>query len=184
MASNKYLDSEGLLYFWQKIKSTFAKTADVPTKTSDLTNDSGFISGYTETDPTVPAWAKASSKPSYTASEVGAIATSAKGTASGVCPLDANGKVDTSYLPSYVDDVIEAYPRSGATELSSAWLSLTSGGAALSPEAGKIYVLMAASTSYGANSQFRWGGSTYVKLSSGEGISNITNAEIDTIVAS
>ena len=43
--------------------------------TSDLTNDSGFISGYTETDPTVPAWAKAASKPSYTANEVGALPT-------------------------------------------------------------------------------------------------------------
>ena len=29
------------------------------------------LQGFTETDPTVPAWAKASSKPSYTASEVG-----------------------------------------------------------------------------------------------------------------
>lgn len=48
-------------------------TVAVPTKTSDLTNDSGFITGYTETDPTVPAWAKASTKPSYTASEVGAL---------------------------------------------------------------------------------------------------------------
>ena len=46
---------------------------EVPTKTSDLVNDSGFITGYTETDPTVPAWAKASTKPSYTASEVGAL---------------------------------------------------------------------------------------------------------------
>ena len=66
----------------------------IPTKTSDLTNDSGFLTqhqslagyatetwvgqqgfltSYTETDPTVPAWAKASSKPSYTASEVGAL---------------------------------------------------------------------------------------------------------------
>lgn len=44
----------------------------VPTKTSELTNDSGFITEYTETDPTVPAWAKAATKPSYTASEVGA----------------------------------------------------------------------------------------------------------------
>ena len=44
----------------------------IPTKTSELTNDSGFITGYTETDPTVPAWAKAASKPTYTASEVGA----------------------------------------------------------------------------------------------------------------
>lgn len=66
----------------------------IPTKTSDLTNDSGFLTqhqslagyateqwvgqqgfltSYTETDPTVPAWAKASTKPSYTASEVGAL---------------------------------------------------------------------------------------------------------------
>ena len=48
----------------------------VPTKTSQLTNDSGYLTGYTETDPTVPAWAKAASKPSYSASEVGAVPTS------------------------------------------------------------------------------------------------------------
>lgn len=47
-------------------------TTVIPSKTSDLTNDAGFITGYTETDPTVPSWAKASSKPSYTAQEVGA----------------------------------------------------------------------------------------------------------------
>ena len=34
-------------------------------------NNAGFLTSYTETDPTVPAWAKASTKPSYTASEVG-----------------------------------------------------------------------------------------------------------------
>ena len=44
----------------------------VPTKVSELTNDSGYLTSYTETDPTVPAWAKASRKPTYTASEVGA----------------------------------------------------------------------------------------------------------------
>ena len=32
------------------------------------------LQSYTETDPTVPSWAKASSKPSYTAQEIGAIA--------------------------------------------------------------------------------------------------------------
>jgi hypothetical protein len=31
------------------------------------------LQSFTETDPTVPSWAKASSKPSYTASEVGAL---------------------------------------------------------------------------------------------------------------
>jgi lysophospholipase L1-like esterase len=61
-----------------KIDSLATKN-EVPTKTSELTNDSGFITDYTETDPTVPAWAKASTKPTYTASEVGA---DASGTAS------------------------------------------------------------------------------------------------------
>lgn len=46
---------------------------NVPTKTSHLTNDSGFLTSYTETDPTVPSWAKQSSKPTYTAAEVGAL---------------------------------------------------------------------------------------------------------------
>ena len=45
----------------------------VPTNVSAFTNDAGYITGYTETDPTVPSWAKASTKPSYTASEVGAL---------------------------------------------------------------------------------------------------------------
>lgn len=40
----------------------------IPTNTSDLNNDSGFISQ--ETDPTVPSWAKQSSKPTYDYSEI------------------------------------------------------------------------------------------------------------------
>ena len=46
-----------------------------PTKVSDFTNDAGYMTSYTETDPTVPAWAKAQTKPTYTASEVGAYTT-------------------------------------------------------------------------------------------------------------
>ena len=48
----------------------------VPTNVSAFTNDAGYLTSYTETDPTVPAWAKASAKPTYTASEVGAAASS------------------------------------------------------------------------------------------------------------
>lgn len=44
--------------------------SDIPTQVSELTNDAGYLT--TETDPTVPAWAKAAQKPSYTAAEVGA----------------------------------------------------------------------------------------------------------------
>lgn len=44
-----------------------SSTNDTPvTKLSELINDTGFITSYTETDPTVPTWAKSSSKPSYT----------------------------------------------------------------------------------------------------------------------
>lgn len=126
-----------------------------------------------------------SSNITLSASDVSAIPTSAKGAASGVCPLNASSKIDATYLPSYVDDVIEAYPRSGQTELSQNWLATGSAsGTVITPETGKIYVLMSASSSYAANSQFRWGGSAYVLLQSGEGVSAITNAEIDTIVAS
>ena len=44
---------------------------EIPNKVSQLTNDEGYIS--TETDPTVPSWAKESTKPTYTAQEVGAL---------------------------------------------------------------------------------------------------------------
>ena len=49
---------------------------EVPSALSELDNDVGYITSYTETDPTVPAWAKAESKPTYTANEVGALPSS------------------------------------------------------------------------------------------------------------
>lgn len=52
----------------------------VPTKVSSFENDAGYLTSYTETDPTVPAWAKTESKPTYTASEVGAEASGAVST--------------------------------------------------------------------------------------------------------
>ncbi len=70
-------DGDGFNTGTQQILTTVAQTyatkQEIPTLTSELTNDSGFITS--ETDPTVPAWAKASTKPTYTASEVGALAT-------------------------------------------------------------------------------------------------------------
>lgn len=70
--------------------------------------------------------------------------TSLKGAANGVAELDANGKVLTSQLPSFVDDVIEAenfavLPTEGET--------------------GKIYVTL------DNNKTYRWSGSAYVEIS-------------------
>ena len=41
--------------------------------TENELNAKGYLTSYTETDPTVPSWAKAASKPTYTASEIGAL---------------------------------------------------------------------------------------------------------------
>lgn len=45
----------------------------VPSVVSAFTNDAGYLTEYTETDPTVSAWAKQENKPTYTAAEVGAL---------------------------------------------------------------------------------------------------------------
>ena len=115
---------------------------DLPNNVSVFTNDAGYLTD--ESDPTVPAWAKASTKPTYTASEVGAISTSKIGTANGVAELDSNGKVPSSQLPSYVDDVLSYW--------ATAYFPDTG-------ETGKIYV------SESDNTTYRWSGSRYVMIS-------------------
>ena len=81
---------------------------------------------------------------SLTATDVGAIPVSLKGVAYGVAELDETGKVPSSQLPSYVDDVLEytsmsAFPATGET--------------------GKIYVAL------DTNKTYRWSGSSYVEIS-------------------
>lgn len=91
------------------------------------------------------------------------LAVSLKGAANGVASLDGDGKVPAAQLPSYVDDVVDSYIVSGATALTSGWLSATSGGSALTPETGKIYVVL--TTGEYLNKTYRWSGSTYVEIS-------------------
>lgn len=69
---------------------------------------------------------------------------SLKGSADGLAELDANGKVPSTQLPSYVDDVLEyanlaTFPATG--------------------ESGKIYIAL------NDNKTYRWSGSTYVEIS-------------------
>ena len=85
----------------------------------------------------------------YTESEINTklntkLNTSLKGTASGLAELDSNGKVPSSQLPSYVDDVLEydklaSFPSTGET--------------------GKIYVAI------DTNKTYRWSGSAYIEIS-------------------
>ncbi|MBO7735318.1 MAG: hypothetical protein J6S67_22320 [Methanobrevibacter sp.] len=110
-----------------------------------------------------------------------------KGANNGVAELDSTGKVPTAQLPSFVDDVIDSYIVSGATPLTAGWLSATDGGGALTPETGKIYVVLTAGDYQ--NKTYRWSGSIYVEISaspaqateSAAGIAQIaTQSEVNT----
>lgn len=81
------------------------------------------------------------------------LGTSLKGAANGLAELDADGKVPSSQLPSYVDDVIEGYLSSGKFYKESAHTTEITG------ESGKIYVDLTSSKTY------RWSGSTFVEIS-------------------
>ena len=109
----KYITLTHLSTTLQSLKQYLTK--HIPTRTSDLSNDSGYVTSghkHSKSDITdfptsmpasdVQAWAKEASKPSYTAAEVGAIATSARGASGGVAELDDTGKVPSSRLPSTV----------------------------------------------------------------------------------
>ena len=97
-----------------------------------------------------------------TAGDVGAIPTTQKGAASGVAELDSTGKVPASQLPGYVDDVVECYVV-GSTPYAADWLSLKKSGAALTPESGKIYLVI--SEGEYQNREYRWGGTQYAQIS-------------------
>lgn len=81
------------------------------------------------------------------------IASTLKGANDGVAELDSNGKVPTSQLPSFVDDVIEGYLYNGSFYEDSAHTIL------ITPSTGKIYVDLSSEKTY------RWGGSAYVEIS-------------------
>lgn len=75
------------------------------------------------------------------------------GAAGGVATLDSSGKVPSSQLPSYVDDVIEGY------YYNSEFYSDSAHTTKIASEAGKIY------TDLSSNKTYRWGGSSYVEIS-------------------
>lgn len=79
-----------------------------------------------------------------TSALAGKVSTASVGSANGVAELDANGRVPSSQLPSYVDDVLEYadlahFPATGET--------------------GKIYI------AEDTNKTYRWSGSDYAEIS-------------------
>ena len=76
-----------------------------------------------------------------------------KGQKNGLAELDSTGKVPSSQLPSYVDDVIEGY------YYNSKFYKESSHTTEIAGESGKIY------TDLGNNKTYRWSGTTYTEIS-------------------
>lgn len=80
------------------------------------------------------------------------IAATLKGANNGVAELGADGKVPSTQLPSYVDDVIEGYYYNNKFYKESTHTTEITG------ESGKIYVDLVTNKSY------RWSGTTYTEI--------------------
>lgn len=109
------------------------------------------------------------------------VNTSALGQANGVATLDGTGLIPSTQLPSYVDDVIEGYAKISTSDSGvvtvDGFYKEAEFTTAITGETGKIYVDLSTNISY------RYGGTTFVQITSSD-MTAITNAEIDTIVAS
>lgn len=124
-----------------------------PTNVSDLTNDAGYL---TSSDVSAVAMSGDYSDLSNTPT-LGTAAAENVGVANGVAELDANGKVPSSQLPSYVDDVIEGYYDS----ITDRFYEESTFTTVIPPESGKSWVDIPSNKSY------RWTGSVYTRVDEG-----------------
>ena len=122
-----------------EIKSVFTKMTG---------NSTGDLSGLTTSDKS----SLLSAINEVNTLQAAKIAASEKGAANGVATLDSSGKVPSSQLPAFVDDVLEftnlaSFPATGET--------------------GKIYVAL------NTNRTYRWGGSSYTQIASGGSVDSV-----------
>ena len=127
-------------------------TASADTNTTQIATTAYVIGQASSTAPLMDGVAAAGTSLRYARadhvhpSDTTKVNTSLLGVANGVATLDSAGKVPTSQLPAYVDDVLEyanlaSFPATGET--------------------GKIYVAL------DTNKTYRWSGSAYIYITSG-----------------
>lgn len=146
----KYMNDFGTCAF----KSMILKEDLAPSVKASLEKADTALQSYTETDPTVPAWAKTPTKPTYTAAEVGALSLD-----------DANNNfakksdISTIYKWKGSKDTYDQLPTEGNT-------------------VGDIWNVKDTNMNYGWTEDGAWD-----PLGSPVEISPITNEAIDSIVA-
>ncbi len=177
----KFLDYDGLLYFWQQVKGKLNNKVDKEDGKQLSSNDyttteknklAGISSGaqanvietvqlngssITPADKTVNVQVSKSTVGLNNVTNDAQVKRSEMGKADGVATLDSTGKVPAAQLPSYVDDVIEGYYSGGKFYTSKDSSGNYSG--VITGETGKIYVNLNDSKTY------RWSGSAYAVIS-------------------
>lgn len=128
LSTNDYTDADKAIV--GGVTSALSDKVDKVTGKGLSTND------YTDADKAIVG--------GVTSALAGKVDTSSVGSANGVAELDVNGRVPSSQLPSYVDDVLEYadlahFPATGET--------------------GKIYI------AEDTNKTYRWSGSEFVEIS-------------------
>jgi len=164
-----YLDNNGVLYLWGKIKayvSAAIGALTIPTKTSDLTNDSGFI---TSADvPSYPSMATNTNTSDWTSGKVVDAATLKTVVSSALTQI--GGKADASELSNYAlkSDISSMYKYKGSVATVSVLPSSDN-------TTGDVYNVESTGMNYA------WNGSAWDALGETFSITAITNAELDSI---
>ena len=177
----KFLDYDGLLYFWQQVKGKLNNKVDKEDGKQLSSNDytttekdklAGISSGaqanvietvqlngnnITPADKTVNVQVSKSTVGLNNVTNDAQVKRSEMGKANGVATLDNAGKVPAAQLPSYVDDVIEGYYSGGKFYTNKDSSGNYSG--VITGETGKIYVNLNDSKTY------RWSGTAYAVIS-------------------
>lgn len=177
----KFLDYDGLLYFWQQVKGKLSSKVDKVDGKQLSTNDyttteknklAGIPSGaqanvietvqlngnsITPANKTVNVQVSKSTVGLSNVTNDAQVKRSEMGQAGGVATLDSTGKVPAAQLPSYVDDVIEGYYSGGKFYTTKDSSGNYSG--VIAGETGKIYVNLNDSKTY------RWSGTAYAVIS-------------------
>lgn len=146
----QYLDEVRLENLAARLRETYQHLSSDLTAIAALTGQTGFL--------------KKNGAGSWSIDSTSYVSAALLGAANGVAQLGSDQKVLASQLPSYVDDIIDTDIVTGVTPFSSGWLKDHTTGTVITPEAGKIYVVLT-SGEY-VNRTYRWSGTVYTLISS------------------
>lgn len=163
----KYLDNDGLLYLWQKIKNVFA-TKDALSGKLDKSDEYGLISSASATNGYNLAIKIGGTIDNFSVVSLAAFETNMQQAMAVV-----NGKADASTLANYAlkSDITNMYKYKGSVATVSALPSSDN-------TTGDVYNVEVTGMNYA------WNGTDWDALGEIFTITSISNSDIDTIIAS